>query len=231
MLVKSLIDGNEWLWVNIPKTATTSTMKSFFPNRQFNNQSHNTYKDLIRSYGYRPAFSVVRNPIHRFMSGLNHIFSVCECGKCIVHTNEPPTTEDVIYFVRDMLNLKNTIPNFFEEVYKNGVNTLYTEVINSIQFNFQRSININTTANCLRWTLILPQSHQLAGANNIQIFKYEDINTFFHFVKKELGYNITDTRYRSYSNKLMSVDVNNSTLIALLYELHKEDFINFNYSV
>ena len=52
MLVESKINDKKWLWVNIQKTATTSTLKTFFPEKEYNQQSHQIYVDLVRMYGY-----------------------------------------------------------------------------------------------------------------------------------------------------------------------------------
>ena len=69
MLVESKINDKKWLWVNIQKTATTSTLKTFFPEKEYNQQSHQIYVDLVRMYGYHDTFTMVRNPIDRFLSG------------------------------------------------------------------------------------------------------------------------------------------------------------------
>lgn len=232
MLIKSKINGRRWLWINIPKTATTTTLKAIFPERDYRDQSHHTFKSLKEEYKnkYDDVFTMVRHPLDRFMSGLNHIFSVCECGQCKFDLKEPPTTEEVIAFLRDMLLLKTEHENFFDTVYNNKENDLYAEVINSIQKNFKRNITINNNT-CVRWPLIIPQSYILDGLDNAKIFRYENINTFFNFVTYKLGYTIPTEKYRNYSNKLINVDTSNTTLRQFLYEFHKNDFVNYNYSI
>jgi hypothetical protein len=230
MLVESKINGKKWLWVNIQKTATTSTLKTFFPEKEYNQQSHQIYVDLVRMYGYHSAFTMVRNPIDRFLSGINHLFSVCECKQCIIDVTRPTTTEEVILFLSDMLRLKHKTPNFFETVYKNSQNSLHLEVVNSIQKRFSRNIIVGDVQ-CIRWPVIIPQHYILHNATNIKIFKYEQIEQFFHFIETELGYIVVQEKFRNYTNKLSNVDVNNSTLRTLIYELHKEDFKLYGYDI
>ena len=230
MLVESKINDKKWLWVNIQKTATTSTLKTFFPEKEYNQQSHQIYVDLVRMYGYHDTFTMVRNPIDRFLSGINHLFSVCECKQCIIDVTRPTTTEEVILFLSDMLRLKQKTPNFFETVYRNSQNSLHLEVVNSIQKRFSRNITVGDVQ-CIRWPVIIPQHYILHNATNIKIFKYEQIEQFFHFVETELGYSVVQEKFRNYTNKLSNVDVNNSTLRTLIYELHKEDFKLYGYDI
>ena len=230
MLVESKINDKKWLWVNIQKTATTSTLKTFFPEKEYNQQSHQIYGDLVRMYGYHDTFTMVRNPIDRFLSGINHLFSVCECKQCIIDVTRPTTTEEVILFLSDMLRLKQKTPNFFETVYRNSQNSLHLEVVNSIQKRFSRNITVGDVQ-CIRWPVIIPQHYILHNATNIKIFKYEQIEQFFHFVETELGYSVVQEKFRNYTNKLSNVDVTNSTLRTLIYELHKEDFKLYGYDI
>ncbi len=233
MLVKYKLNGKVWLWVNVPKTATTSTMKAIFPDKPYNSQEHYTYRELINRYQDKyDVFTMVRHPIDRFMSGLNHIFSVCECKQCKFDLTVPPKTEEVIAFLGDMLKLKSKQNNFFDTVYKNSTNKLYLEVIRSIQKHFNRNIRIgDVNINCVRWPLIIPQHYILNGLQRGRIFRYENLDVFFKFVTYELGYQIPVEKYRNYDNKLVNVDFNNSTLRHMIYELHKDDFINYDYSL
>ena len=230
MLVESKINDKKWLWVNIQKTATTSTLKTVVPEKEYNQQSHQIYVDLVRMYGYHDTFTMVRNPIDRFLSGINHLFSVCECKQCIIDVTRPTTTEEVILFLSDMLRLKQKTPNFFETVYRNSQNSLHLEVVNSIQKRFSRNITVGDVQ-CIRWPVIIPQHYILHNATNIKIFKYEQIEQFFHFVETELGYSVVQEKFRNYTNKLSNVDVTNSTLRTLIYELHKEDFKLYGYDI
>lgn len=232
MLIESRLNSKKWLWVNIPKTATTSTMKAIFPDKPYNAQEHYTYHELIGKYGTKhDVFTMVRNPIDRFMSGLNHIFNICECGKCKFDMSVPPKTEEVISFIGDMLLLKSQHTNFFNDVYKNNTNNLYIEVVKSIQKNFLRNIIIDDAKKCIRWSLVIPQSYILDGMENGRIYKYEDIETFNIFMRYSLGYALPEKRYRQYVNQLTNVDKSNTTLKQMLYEFHKDDFINYEYSI
>ena len=151
-------------------------------------------------YGYHDTFTMVRNPIDRFLSGINHLFSVCECKQCIIDVTRPTTTEEVILFLSDMLRLKQKTPNFFETVYRNSQNSLHLEVVNSIQKRFSRNITVGDVQ-CIRWPVIIPQHYILHNATNIKIFKYEQIEQFFHFIETELGYSVVQEKFATLTFK------------------------------
>jgi hypothetical protein len=228
MLITSKIDEKQWLWVNVPKTASTAVMRTFFPSMEINQQQHNSYEELIEMYGQLDAFTTVRHPIQRFRSGLNHIFSVCVCGKCQLNLQTLPTTMDVIYFVQDMLILKNQRHDFFRAIYKNGESDYWTTIRDSIKHRFGKYL-ITTTDNCLRVPFVVSQTFLLNGPNaKLRVFKYENLIELSQFIKNRLGYNMDNTLYRNYPNNL-GVDFTDSTLLYLLRELYQEDFQNFNY--
>ncbi len=61
MLVKSLVDGQDWIWIRVPKTAT----RAYRPIFQMHNDVHThlSYKESIKIYGdVGRAFSV--NPYY-----------------------------------------------------------------------------------------------------------------------------------------------------------------------
>lgn len=228
MLVTSKIDKSNWLWVNVPKTASTATMKTFFPERRFNEQTHHTYKELISMYGELNAFATVRNPITRFRSGLNHLFSVCECGKCTFALQTLPSTIDVILFLHDMLLLQKKYDNFFEIAYKNGENLIHLEIVKSIQHRFSQYIQIGTPY-CVRWPFVMSQSFLLDGPQQkLYIFKYENYDNYASFIKNSLGYTLDNTIYRKYPNNL-GVDFEDATLLSLIRTLYASDFQKYTY--
>jgi hypothetical protein len=228
MLIQSKIEDKQWLWVNVPKTASTAVMRTFFPYMEVNEQTHNSYEELISQYGILDSFTTVRHPVNRFRSGLNHIFSVCMCGKCKVHVDKLPTTLDTILFIKDMLILKSQRKDFFRAVYKNGESDYWTNVADSIKDRFGKSIT-SYTDNCLRVPFIVSQTFLLEGPQQkLTIFKYENRENLSNFIKNKLGYNLDNTLYRRYPNNL-GVDFSDPTLLYLLRELYTEDFQNFNY--
>lgn len=227
MLVTSKIDKKKWLWVNVPKTASTAVMRTFFPSMEIHEQHHNTYEHLIETYGNYDAFTTVRNPITRFKSALNHSFNVCMCKKCVLGY-EKPTTIDVIYFLSDMLKLKSERTDFFRAVYMNGESDYYTNVYFSFKNRFGKYIQTNTI-NCLRIPAYVSQTFILEGPQEkLRIFKYENLQELSGFIKNTLGYEMNNTIYRKYPNKL-GVDFTDPTLLDLVHELYREDFTNFNY--
>jgi hypothetical protein len=227
MLITSKIDSKNWLWVNVPKTATTAVMRTFFPYMRINDQQHQTYKHLIQMYGMRDAFTTIRNPIMRFGSALNHTLNVCVCGRCKI-MDRPVDKMDVIHFLSDMLKLKGQRKDFFRAVYMNGESDYELNVARSLSKRFNKYLIPNGIL-CLRIPAYVSQTFILDGPQEkLRIFKYENLQELSEFIKNTLGYDMDNTIYRKYPNKL-GVDFMDPTLLDLIQELYREDFTNFNY--
>lgn len=227
MLVTSKIDRKKWLWVNVPKTASTAVMRTFFPSMEVNEQNHQTYNHLIEMYGSFDAFTTVRNPITRFKSALNHTLNVCTCGQCKI-TDRQVDKIDVIHFLSDMLKLKSQRKDFFRAVYMNGESDYELNVARSMTKRFSKYITTGSNI-CLRVPAYVSQTFILDGPQEkLRIFRYENLQELSGFIKNTLGYDMNNTIYRKYPNKL-GVDFLDPTLLDLLHELYREDFTNFNY--
>ncbi len=227
MLITSKIDKKQWLWVNVPKTASTAVMRTFFPSMQINDQQHQIYNHLIRMYGELDAFTTVRNPITRFKSALNHTLNVCVCGKCKL-IDRPVDKLDVIRFLGDMLKLKGSRKDFFRAVYMNGESDYEMNVARSIEKQFNKYLIPNGIM-CLRVPAYVSQTFMLEGPQEkLRIFRYENLQDLSGFIQNTLGYEMDNTIYRKYHNKL-GVDFLDPTLLDLVHELYREDFTNFNY--
>jgi len=227
MLITSKIDGTKWLWVNVPKTASTAVMRTFFPLKEINEQEHQTYNHLIDMHGSFDAFTTVRNPITRFKSALNHTLNVCVCGKCTI-TETPVDKMDVIHFLSDMIKLKSQRQDFFRAVYMNGESDYQRNVVESMVRRFYKYV-IPDSINCLRVPAYVSQSFILEGPQEkLRIFRYENLQDLSGFIQNRLGYEMDNTIYRKYPNKL-GVDFLDPTLLDLVHELYREDFTNFNY--
>lgn len=232
MLVESKTDESKWLWINIPKTASTLIRNSIYGyDHEDDRQDHFTYLENVNTYGKYTGFTVVRNPITRFISGLNHVFNDCACKKCIVFDERPPNTEEVINFLQEITNLSKTIKNFHYKSYYNGSDDSWMSIVKSLQKNFIKSKIIMDPVDCVMWSFILPQYLYLDGMDvRDYIFKYEELHTCVNFIENRLGYIIdTSSRPRSYPYKLQNVDFDNSTIKMLLYEYYEEDYKQLNY--
>ncbi len=232
MLVTSVIDNSTWIWINIPKTASTFVRNSIFGNEDtMDGQVHLTYRENVDMYGIHRAFTVVRDPMTRFKSGLNHMFSECACQKCTIFYDRPPNTSEVVAFLRDLVKLNNTYENFHYLSYHTGISNLWLEILKSMQKNFIRSRILDTPDKCVMWGFILPQFLYLDGLRSTDyIFKYEQLNDCAEFIKNRLGYDVdTSVRHRQYSNKLYNVDFTNQELQDLLHEYYEEDYKQLNY--
>lgn len=227
MLITSKIDGKKWLWVNVPKTASTAVMRTFFPYMEVNQQEHQTYEHLIQMHGALDAFTTIRNPITRFKSALNHTLNVCVCGRCKI-TDRPIDKIDIIRFLSDMLKLKSQQKHFFRTVYMNGESDYQMNVARSMETRFSKYL-IPNGINCLRIPAYVSQTFILNGPQDkLHIFRYENLQELSGFIKTTLGYDMDNTVYRKYPNKL-GVDFMDPTLLDLLHELYREDYDNFNY--
>ena len=227
MLIQSKIEDKQWLWVNVPKTASTAVMRTFFPYIEINEQNHQTYNHLIKMYGSFDAFTTIRNPITRFKSALNHTLNVCVCGECKI-TDRFIEKMDVIYFLSDMLKLKSQRKDFFRAVYMNGESDYEMNVARIMAKRFSKNI-ISNGILCLRIPAYVSQTFMLQGPQEkLRIFKYENLQELSGFIKNSLGYDMDNTVYRKYPNKL-GVDFLDPTLLDLIHELYREDFTNFNY--
>ena len=227
MLITSKIDGKKWLWINVPKTASTAVMRTFFPSMEVNQQEHQTYKHLIQMHGSFDAFTTVRNPITRFKSALNHTLNVCVCGRCKI-SDSPVDKIDVIYFLSDMLKLKSQRSDFFRAVYMNGESDYQMNVAKIMEHRFRQYL-VPSGVNCLRIPAYVSQTFILDGPQDkLHIFQYENLQNLSEFIQNKLGYTFNNIIYRKYTDKL-GVDFLDPTLLDLLHELYREDYDNFNY--
>jgi len=231
MLITSKVDGTQWLWINVPKTGSTAIMKTFFPQMKAVAQEHHCWEELITNYGERKTFTVVRNPIKRFRSALNHTFSPidsCVCTACVRVSHEIPNTIQTIQFVGDMLKLKQTRKDFFRAVYKNGESDYEQVVRNSLLKRFSNCI-IPGDSRCIRISPYVSQTYMLDGPQELlTVIKYENRQDISDFISQKLGYTLDTRKYRDYPDGL-GVDFSDPTLLDLLHELYRDDFENFNY--
>lgn len=232
MLVESKIDNSKWLWINIPKTASTLIRNSIFKyNNELDGQNHYSYIENVQLYGKHDGFTVVRDPLQRFKSGLNHVFSECTCGRCTIFYDRQPNTEEVITFLSSIVNLSTTVSNFHHKTYYNGSNLLWLEILKNLQRVFIKSRIIEDPVSCVMWSFILPQYLYLDGMEvRDYIFRYEDLQTCASFIKNKLGYEVNLTnRVRNYSYKLDNVDFESVELQKLIHQYYEEDYKQLNY--
>lgn len=232
MLIESKIDNSTWMWINIPKTASTLLRNTFKEvTSELDGQSHYTYKENVELYGEHTAFTVVRDPLTRFVSGLNHVFSECTCGQCIIKYDVLPTTKEVLNFLREITELASTIKNFHYKTYYNGTDTSWMLLVKSMQKHFIKNRIITNPFNCVMWSFILPQYLYLDGMRSGDyIFRYEDMSNCVTFIRDKLGYEVDlNKRVRSYSYKLNNVDFENTEIKKLLYQYYETDYTQLNY--
>lgn len=232
MLVESKVDNSKWLWINIPKTASTLIGNALFNHENSEGrQDHYTYTENVEMHGKYTGFTVVRNPITRFISGLNHVFSHCSCKMCITFPENPPNTNQVIKFLKEIVDLSKSIDNFHYKTYYNGSDLLWLELVKSLQKNFINNKIIMDPENCVMWSFILPQYLYLDKMEvRDYIFRYEELSTCTQFIENRLGCKVdTSLRPRSFEYVLQNVDFNNTEIQKLLHAYYEEDFKQLNY--
>lgn len=231
MLITSKKDNKKWLWINVPKTGSTAIMKTFFPYMKTVAQEHHCWEELIKTYGLHETFTIVRDPIKRFKSALNHTFSpidACVCTACVRINGEIPNTLQTILFVGDLLRLKHSRKDFFRAVYKNGESDYEQTARNCLVNRFSNCL-IPGDQRCVRMSPYVSQTYMLDGPQELlTVIKYENRQEISEFISEKLGYTLVTKKYRDYPNGL-GVDFTDPTLLDLLHELYREDFENFNY--
>ena len=194
-------------------------------------QEHHCWEELINVFGKQQTFAVVRDPVRRFRSALNHTFSPidsCVCTACVRVGGEIPTTIQTIQFVADMISLKHTRKDFFRAIYKNG-ETDYEQEVRKCLLNRFSNCLIPGDKRCVRISPYVSQTYMLEGPQELlTIIKYENRQEISNFITNKLGYQLDNKKYRDYPNGL-GVDFSDPTLLDLLHELYREDFENFNY--
>lgn len=232
MLVQSKIDNSKWIWINIPKTASTLVRNAIFGyDNILDGQIHLTYTENVAIHGWHTGFTVVRDPLTRFRSGLNHVFSECACGQCTIFYDRPPITEEVIGFLSDIVQLKNTYKDFHKLSYNNGSNNLWLEILKAMQKRFIKSRIIMNPSDCVMWAFILPQFLYLDKMDTTDyIFRYENLSEYAKFIENTLGYRVnTQVKHREYTYKLNDVDFTSKEIQPLLHQYYSEDYNQLNY--
>jgi hypothetical protein len=247
MIVTSKIDSKKYFWVKVPRTATHSYEKIFFP--QFNdgkiglNHLHASYFELqTATCENKPkvegGFSVVRHPYTRFVSALkflkmkhnvtNHfedkekIISICEfCEETTVYND--------FYLVNHLLtsyvNFFETETTFYDFIYshfdKNCM--LKTGYHWSGVFKVELPTLITTMFNTQTFFAYHPQ---------VRIFKYENLQEFNMWINDTLGISTSSlSKNNSSSDVQLNIDVTTKKFKDLVKYLFHDDFKLFGYDL
>ncbi len=245
MVIKSKITNKKYQWIRIPRTATMSYSNLFSEKYKsghiighthhiYNEFSHcDTCKDMVEFN--LDAFTVVRNPISRFISSLyfvvgrkhnetifNRMDKLCEiCEKVVpMDITDIPSPYNFFEFYKDE---KVFYEFFYDNFNKNchpkpGLNLYNIFQINNI------SLISSFFKTQVHWTY-----HP-----KVKIFRYEEINKFNNWIEENLGYDTSQLTHINASRKkelsdVINIDFTTDKFKKLVKHLFYDDFRYFNY--
>jgi hypothetical protein len=247
MIVTSKINLEKYFWVKVPRTATYSYEKLFFP-EFYNNKTklihlHSPYFLLNTApCEDKPVvvggFTVVRHPYSRFISALKYLkrkrkdvnvlnnistfLSVCEfCGKENVLTKEDfYTTLDT-----NFLDFLENESMFYDFVYS------YFDRNCMLKPGYSWE-NILQTENASRVHTMFNTQTYFAYHPKVKIFKYENLQEFNGWIENTLGVSTSNlTKDNSSDNMSLNIDVTTKKFKDLVKYLFHDDFKLFGYDI
>lgn len=216
MLVSSSVNNNKWIWVKVPKTGTRAYSLLFHAQGEdeFYKDGfrffhlHQSFHNLYIHHGKRySGFTVVRHPKTRFISALKHLADLHVSHP--QHTTNLPfaSIDSLVYFLFNNFD-KNCIPKdnrTIEEIFGLHFSSYYNSFFKTQTF----------------W----------AYHPKINIFRYEELDTFNNWIEMQLGFN-TKTLQRVgeiKTNHLEHLDFSSPKFDAIVQHLFYDDYRSFNY--
>lgn len=208
MLIQSKVSDEKYIWIRIPRTASKTYGKVFFPDGNYEHR-HNNYYHETYTHGEISAFSVVRHPYTRFVSSVKYMVKQQNLrGKVDRFNFTLPceNTEVLCQFFNDNL----------EKLQDCFSSTAYQEVFKTDDLGFVR-------------LFFIPQ-HHYAGFPLVKIFKYESLNEFNSWIETTLGYDTSKIEvFNSSADELRHINFEDPTLIEIIQRLFEADYKFFGY--
>jgi hypothetical protein len=208
MLIYSKVSDEKYIWLRIPRTASKTYGRVFFPEGNYEHK-HNNYYHETYTYGELPAFSVVRHPYTRFVSAIKFISKQQRLNSNHSKFKFVFPYQDIEvlceFLNENMYKLQNVFSEgVFEEIFK-------TDDISYIRMFF------------------IPQHHYV-GYPPVKIFRYEALDEFNKWIESMLGFDTSKTtKHNSSADELQHIDFENSKLIKIIERLFYDDYKVFNY--
>lgn len=216
MILSSLLTGEKYFWIKIPRTATVSYL-NFFLNYYKGKvgcethdpalgqlHTHYTYLQLCNLYENKlPGVTVVRHPLTRFVSGLHHL----------KYYSEEKTVD--ASFLENMDSCVSYLNKFFG---KNcDVSVLYEDLFSTPAPFFAKSF------------FHLQISYMYHP--KVMWFKYENIEEFNTWIEKNLGYDISLLPHENSSKKdlLSHLDFSDERFVRTVENMFYDDYKILNY--
>lgn len=236
MLITS-VSGNQYQWIRIPRTATTSYLKLFdtndlkYPRLNVHNKfgKFHTCNKCVNNLSNFSGFTLVRNPIDRFISILYFLIELRE--------NTPPDETEVV--VCEICNSKSLVStkvnNNFFKFYENE-KIFYEFFYDNFGKNCEVKNNHDVFNTNNRWPTKPFFQTQIYWAYHpkVKVFKYEEIHKFNQWIKNELGYDTSKLEKINFSKKeklkdIINIDFSSDKFKELAKYLFHDDFLYFGY--
>lgn len=244
MIVNSLVDGKNYFWVKVPRTATHSYEKLFFS--EFTDTKTKLIHLHTPYYRYKQAqcknkpevvggFGVVRNPYERFVSSLRYLrwkhnkptdikdeyelLHICEfCG-------ERTLVDKGMFFNRNFIDFLQNETIFYDFIYssfdKNCM--LKSGLVWEETFQAETSSIVFSMFKTQTFFVYHPE---------VKIFRYENLQEFNTWIENTLRYS---TKSINKINSSKHIDLNIDTTTKKFKELVKylfhDDFKLFGYNI
>lgn len=204
----------QWCYIKVPRTGTKAytslfdeTFRTELKNNKFYPQGHAPYSALCTTLDSSVQyFSVVRNPVDRFVSSLRYMF-------------ERRATDPRISFLIPHDTIHNMVSFFYENFDRNCVPKGRT--IPQI---------LSSTNEWFVPTFFTMQKFFVSDSS-IRVFKYENITEFNEWLTNNFTYDITklETLDLIETDVLSNLDFTDPEFVQLAEHLFYEDFLSFNY--
>lgn len=221
MILKSLVDNEEYFWIKVPRTATQSFNKFF---RQYNAAEPGTLEGKHYHYSYLelqelykktlPAISVVRHPVSRFKSIIYYLadrFMGIDSDINLLWQS----TDSCVTFLNKFFG-RNCY------VKQGELNTIFFETETTID----SSQNYYGAISSFFKTQVFWAYHP-----KLKIFHYETLDEFIDWIDVSLKYNINDIPVLNVSTKTKNVNVefNNPEFVKTIENMYYIDYKLFGY--
>lgn len=244
MIINSLIDNKNYFWVKVPRTATHSYEKIFFP--KFINTTtkvvhlHTPYHRLKQAQCKNKSeviggFGVVRNPYERFISGLRYLkwkhnkiidtegdyqrLYICEfCGDQNIINKESFFDTKFIDFLQ---NEKIFYDFIYSSLDKNCM--LKSGLIWEETFQAEPTSIVYSMFKTQTFFVYHPQ---------VKIFRYENLQEFNTWIENSLGYSTKNlNKINSSKHTDLNIDITTKKFKDLVKYLFHDDFKVFGYDL
>lgn len=249
MIVTSKLTNEVYFWIKNPRTGTVSYSHLFNPilkiipyihtHEEYKTEMSCTCNGIVTKFSNLNGVAIIRNPLTRFISALQHLKYVNRSNSMLV---ELPTTYNKICSVcgstTQVTSAKTNTESelifpfydnetvFYEFMYDNFDKNCQPKSGDIFERIFQTT---NSILLSVGRTLLLTQVYW-AYHPKIQTFRYENLSEFNLWVEQSLGYNTSKLkRVNSQTDTQLPIDFTTNKFKSLVKHLFYDDFRYFNY--